>query len=425
MSRFNDATGALIGPDGNDTEAPNAADLAYALPKDRLNAMENAFNAATGKTAVPPATDDTTTTKPAVKPTAAAKAAAATKPAVKTADEPVDALEDLLGAPEVKPPVEEEEDVDPLTEFPAGSKQANFARMREVLAATHTSLKEAKAALKAAQAATPATGDVPPDVAAELASLKAKVEEQQAYVRAADVTLDPEFKAKFVDGRNNLIAKAADRITEAGGEGAALKEALALTGKKRSEAVKDVLSTLDDYDRSRVARLIDQVEDLDEQKADAIKDAGKAWETINAGRQQQTAAQQKAAADARVAEISKVAEKLPDEFVLLRKANPTAKDADAWNAEITAAHKEAARLTAPDAPAAEVAKVILMGLRAAKLQELFLAERKARIAAQGTVDQKARLSAAPAGRARAAAAPGTKGDYLTPAQRWAKTQASE
>ena len=338
------------------------------------------------------------------------------KPDAKPPEPTGDTLDGIIDPPKDKEP---EPEKDPLEEF-KDDKTANFKRAREVIAEKHAKVRELEKAISdlTAKASTPTA---PPEVQAENEALKARIEEMSAYVKAADITLDPAFKSKFIDGRESIIAKAVARVTDGGGEGQELRDALSMTGKKRNDAVKEILSSLDDTDRSRVVRLLDQVEELDEQRAEAMKDTGRTWEEIQKGRQSQTVAERTKSAQLRSQEIGQVADALPADFVLLRKALPSAKDADAWNAEIEKARKDAEFLASPDAPVADVAKAILKGLRADKLQELFLAERKARIALQEENKKLTGASPDPAGRRQ----PGPdKTEYLSPAQRFAKLTAA-
>lgn len=323
------------------------------------------------------------------------------------------ALDDILDPPKENP---KEPEKDELAEF-KDPKTANIVRAREVIGEKIARVKELEKAVEELTAKT-SVPSVSPELKSENDALKAKIEEMSAYVKAADITLDPEFKSKFIDGRESLLAKAVNRVSDAGGEGQELRDALSMTGKKRNEAVKEVLASLDDTDRSRVVRLLDQIEELDEQKSDALKDTGRTWEEIQKGRQSQTAAERSKQAQLRSQEIAQVAESLPAEFVLLRKALPSAKDADAWNAEVEQARKDAEFLLGDEAPVADKAKAILKGLRADKLQELFIAERKARIAAEGELKKFDAASPDPAGRQRQSSS--QQDAYLTPAQRFAK-----
>ena len=343
----------------------------------------------------------------------------ATKPAEKQPEklEPTgNAIDDIIDPPKEKVKEPEKDELEAFQD----PKTANLGKLREITGEKIAKIKELESQLAEAttKAATPT---VSPELKAENDALKAKIEEMSAYVKAADISLDPAFKAKYVDGRESLIAKAVARATDGGAEGQELRDALSLTGKKRNDAVKDVLSSLDDTDRARVVRLLDQVEELDEQRAEAMKDTGRTWEDIQKGRQSQSATDRKKAADARQQEVAQVADALPSEFVLLRKALPSAKDADAWNAEVEQARKDAEFLASPDAPVADVAKAILKGLRADKLQTLFLSERKSRIAAEDELKKFHGASPGPVGRERAAA---TQAEYSTPAQRFAKLTAA-
>ena len=335
------------------------------------------------------------------------------KPEVKTAEvkEPSgSAIDDIL---DPQKPKEQEPEKDELEEF-KDPKTANFTKLREITGEKIAKVKELETKLAELESKV-ATPVVSPELKAENDALKAKIDEMSAYVKAADISLDPAFKAKYIDGRESIIAKAVARVTDGGGEGQELRDALSLTGKKRNEAVKEILSSLDDTDRSRVVRLLDQVEELDEQKSEALKDTGRTWEEIQKTRQSQTAAEREKSAKLRSQEIAQVAESLPSEFVLLRKALPSAKDADVWNAEVEQARKDAEFLASPDAPVADVATVILKGLRADKLQSLFLAERKARLAAEDELKKFNGSAPGPQGRSQQTQ---TNDKYETPAQRF-------
>lgn len=341
-----------------------------------------------------------------------------TKKADKTSAAATSALDDVIN-PDVSKKTAVAE-ADPVEEF-KDDKSFNMGRAREVMGKLSSELKEARKQIEEATR-TAKTGN--PDLQAENERLKTQIQEMTAYVRAADITQDPEHRAKFIDGREKLMAKAIKRVEDAGGKGDDLREALDMKGKKRAEAIKGILSDLDEYDRGKVDRIIDDMDDLEEQRLAAIKDTGRAWEEIQASRKNQTAEQRRQADETTARELGEVAAELPKTFIFLRRAQPSAQDAEKWNADVDKTMQDAKFLLSGDAPLRDVASAVLQGLRATRIQEAFLAERKARLAAEEALKAYDGAEPGPGGHRQASGRSSGK-EYVSPTTRFERIVAGK
>lgn len=200
---------------------------------------------------------------------------------------------------------------------------------------------------------------------------------------ALDVTYDPEHQAKFVDGRAAIVSKAADKLNTFGGDGKALAEALALPdGKARNAAVKEAVAELDEFDRAKVAALIEKVDALDEEAAEIRRDPKQAWEKMTKAQQERQQAQAQEVNARKTVEFDRVAKSLPEKFFLARTVGDDVQGASEHNAKVSASMDAARHLLSDKATFGEVAAAAQKASFADWLQEEFVSERTARIAAE-------------------------------------------
>lgn len=150
---------------------------------------------------------------------------------------------------------------------------------------------------------------------------------------ALNVEYEPEYRKKFVEGRDMLVGKAAAKLNAFGGKGELIVEAMKMPeSRARTVAINEALSELDEGERFRVREFVSQVERLDDERADLQKDPQTAWEKLKAT---ESARQKQAAAEAENYKkriFDETVQKIPESVLLLREVDPKLNGAEQHNA---------------------------------------------------------------------------------------------
>lgn len=182
----------------------------------------------------------------------------------------------------------------------------------------------------------------PNEVVTERDKLKAEMDKYKDAITEINVELDPDFRKKFVLGRTEKVEKAATKLTAAGGDGDALKDALSMReGKARTMAIAQAMADAMEVDQTRIMNLVVEIENLDDEAGDVRKNSQVKWEE----RKQEMAkeeANKKAATEANKKTIfDRVGSMLSDALWPLKKLPADAEGATEWNAEVDAANQKA------------------------------------------------------------------------------------
>lgn len=270
--------------------------------------------------------------KEAAKPASALEAALAEKPAATEKVEDTDPLKDL---PETLP---NENRKDHWAKARAAIKTfaEKYGLSQKEITDLKTKLDQAKAN---------------PESKAELENYKAKVAELTDAITAANVELLPEFRAKYIDGRTALIAKAAEKAKAYGGNPEALKEALTMPeGLRRDAAIEEALGDdVKDMARTKVNAIISQLDDLNEQAQNERANSQQAYERLTARQKEQQTALAQENEGRKQATFEAVTKRLQSEVPLLRLVDPSVAGAEDWNAKVKAAFEGAKELFGPNA----------------------------------------------------------------------------
>lgn len=276
-----------------------------------------------------------------------------------------------------------------------------------------------------AKAATPDTASK-----GQLETLQRERDEQRAEnaklrdaITALDVRYDPGHKAKFVDGRKDLVSKAAGKLKAFGGNPEALEEALTLPeGKLRSGAIKEALGELDADDRVKVMAAIERVEALEEEEAAILNDPHKAWETMTQKQQEEAQREHEAAEKTKASIFERVLKTLPGKAKLLTLLDATVEGSDDWNSGVKGAHEYGKRLLGPDATMEEIATAAIKGARYDFVEGLLLEERAShRAETEQLREQLAKYEESEPGFRGTGKTPKTDNSDKSPAQIYAET----
>lgn len=286
---------------------------------------------------------------------------------------PKTTVDKLLGP---TPPKKEEPvpaDADPLAEF-KDAKPEDLpkikAKARELIGKTAKELETLRVQLEEAKKA-PAVGD---DIKTRLDALEKERNELAEAVKIGSPERSEEYQQMGKE-RTALVERAANKLSDLGGDPEKLKEALALApGKARTTALKAALSELETDDRTVLRMAVEEVEKLEERRRDFVTDADKKWTTLQQEKAGKAKQSQEAQAKEIAADFAKLRKELPETYFMLK----TAEDAPEWNETVNQAFEEAQAMARGERPRGDVLKTLAMGLRAADLTKLFLAERAKR-----------------------------------------------
>ncbi len=203
--------------------------------------------------------------------------------------------------------------------------------------------------------------------AKERDDLKGKNAELLDVITKINVKYSPDYQEKFVKGREKLLERAANRVKEYGGDIEKFNDALSLTGKYRTQALKEALVEVDDLDKPRIISVLDQIQALDDEGAELDKNPKHAFEELEAKRREQ---HERLAADnerARKSEFEKVDHSLKTNSVTLRIVGDTQ-----WDDEIKAAFSRADIHFTNDAPISKLREIAVKGERFDGVEKMLL-----------------------------------------------------
>lgn len=328
--------------------------------------------------------------------------------------QPKSAVDRIL-APPAK--VEEKKsDVDPLEAFKDDkTAAANIPKMRALIGQNLEEIKKLKGEIEEARK-TVAPGKEQEELRVKLDTLQKERDQLAEAVKVGNPEKSDEYQQMNRD-RTGLVDKLTNRLTDFGGDGDKLKEALSLSGKAKVTAIKEVMSELDVDDRAVLRMMVEDLEKLDEKRKDFLADADKTWSTKQQERTVKERETQEAKTRELSTEMSNLKKTLPEEFFMLR----TADESPEWNESVENAFKEAEAMARGERPRAEVLRTLAKGLRATHLAELFRAERDARVKAEEKL--AGRANAGPSIRGTTLPKPST-GEHVTPGARFAGMLAS-
>ncbi len=113
-----------------------------------------------------------------------------------------------------------------------------------------------------------------PGLSAVLEQQKAQISDLSSRLERRNAIDHPIFQQNFVQPRNQMAAQAVETVKEAGADADAFERALSLPGKHRTEALDDIVGSVDSHVlRARLERLIDGIDTKDREIAAALKDA--------------------------------------------------------------------------------------------------------------------------------------------------------
>lgn len=268
-------------------------------------------------------------------------------------------------------PKEEKVEASPLDEF-KDPKSVNIAKMRTVLETTHKEREEARKEIERLKSELSTKGDTKA-TEDRLTAIQKERDELAAAIKLQNPRRDPEYLS-IVEGQTKLLEKIARKTEVAGGKSDEIREALKLTGKAKTTAIKEALSDLDTDDKAPIQSLILKLEESVEQGEEFLSKSETHWKERQAAQETQTLAQKEQSQREFLAQFDAVSKELPANYFPLREASPDAKDSEGWNNDIRAAKELARKIASGEVPAKTAMEVILKGARADALLQWGMAQ---------------------------------------------------
>ena len=292
--------------------------------------------------------------------------------------DPLDAISGKKPA-EVK---KEEVVADPLKEFDEVEKgirsdkvRESFVSLRKIAA---TERDKAAAAQKIADELKQKleTGATNPEIEKRMKALEAENIQYKDAITALNVEYDPAYQVKYVQGEQKLIDRAAQRVADGGGDADAFKNAMKLTGKDQTAALRKALDDVDDIQKPRVMAVMEQIATLQDERAELRKDPQQSWEKLQRSREEVRRRQNQEADVLRKQTFDRVTRELSETVPLLSTVDPTVKGGAEWNEAVKGARERALTHFSPEAKPDAAMRVAIMGEDYVRVQNLLLEERK-------------------------------------------------
>jgi hypothetical protein len=223
-----------------------------------------------------------------------------------------------------------------LKDHPEDAKNVNWSRARKLIETQKTligELTKSKTDTESRLGEYKDYGDIKTK-AERAAAIEAENKELREAITAINVEYEPGFRSKYVEGRQKLLDKAVARVKEYGGNVDLFNDALAQTGKTRTATLKEALTDVDELDRPRIISVLDQVQALDDERADLQKDPQKAWETLQARQSEQNRTNAEKEARRKEDAFERIVMAIADDNPTLRTVDDTTEGAADWNQPI-------------------------------------------------------------------------------------------
>ncbi len=210
------------------------------------------------------------------------------------------------------------------------------------------------------------------DFQKQLADRDVRIKEMSALVERANVEAHPDFRKKYVEGRDALVGRAKTIVSDAGGEGDDIALALSLSGRARVEAIEKAAENLSPFQNQRLGRVIDELEALDSEAATKREKSSEAWKEIQQEQHEQQQRQREEFSVKALKTYDSVKREMARELEVLREAPSS----DWWNEQRKAIVEKSDKFFAENEDMAESAKAAIWKEAGPVYKELYDGERK-------------------------------------------------
>lgn len=229
------------------------------------------------------------------------------------------------------------------------------------------------AALEARIAEAEAKGKSTEELQEKLSKLEQQNAEWSELVTKANVEAHPEYRKKYVDGRNDLIGKAQQLIRDNDGDADAIATALNLKGKPRIDALRSIADDLPGFQQGQLGQIIEKLDILDTEAAEKRSKSGEYWKELQAQEQAKSQAQ-KAEYETT---INKTFDKVRSAITKdLEVMNPV-EGFEEWSKRVPELHQKAEELFKQNTDHEVAARAAYQAVTQPVYRELYLGEREA------------------------------------------------
>lgn len=215
-----------------------------------------------------------------------------------------------------------------------------------------------------------AAGKPNPEHAAELTKLREQLKEKEGKlaeyndaITALSLKDHPDFRREFVTERKELLDDAASDLKAYGGDTKALTEALEIPrGKKRDEAIGEVLEDLSDTARASILRTLAEIDAKDKKAAKLTANPQQSYEALERKHAAERTKQAEEIERVKQSEVERISRDLQKAAPTLREVDASVEGGKEWNDDLKASRERALSLLS-DAPPEKIVTAALKGER--------------------------------------------------------------
>lgn len=272
-----------------------------------------------------------------------------------------------------EPKIDEPSEIDKIVapETKDDKVKNSFHSLREIAKSNEQRAKAAELRLKEIEGKVSGSEELQ----SKLAELEKQNKEFSEIVSRSRIEAHPAFKAKYIDGRKELIDRAKALIEESDGDPKIVETALNLHGKPRVEALREFSGLLDSYQAGRLGRVIDELDALDTEASSKIADSQKSWEEYQQQDQEQQFSQKEQFTKRSLKAFDGSLDQLRAEYEVLNKAD--GEDSKWWNDQVADIETKAREFYTGNKDVGKSAEVAIMAQTAPVYRNLFLSQREA------------------------------------------------
>lgn len=261
------------------------------------------------------------------------------------------------------------------------SKDPNWTKARETMKKQSEELKALRETSKKSSEPDPQISERIKAIESEREQLKAENAKLRDSIVALDVKYDPEFQGKYIQGRDKLISQAAAKVESAGGDKQAFLDAMEMTGNKRSMALRDILSSIEGYEKGAIETRLGQIDVLEEEMGEVLSNSQQSLEQIRHKRELEQRDSESRVAALKDSMFERVSKELQKNGYF-RQSPQDAEGAQEYNNGLSEDLKNARSLV--DAPAEDI---VVASLKAARFDRITTHLKTERDAAMKEVEQ--------------------------------------
>lgn len=204
----------------------------------------------------------------------------------------------------------------------------------------------------------------------EVARLNKRLKEYEDALVGINVDYHPDHRRKFIDGRRELVDRAAQKASAYGADGKKIVQAMGEPeGRMRSDMLEEALGDMKPIERDRVMAFILDAVKLDDERAELQKDPQGAWNKLQTSERERIREAQEQAENFKKSTFEGALRDMPSRYFLMRTVDPTIPGADEHNSFVESVKANAFKLLGPDATPQELVEASIKSQMVDRLQK--------------------------------------------------------